>query len=154
MQRLVLLVAFDVLVIALCSIVVGVIAPRVPSRWLDRDRGPLHLWSWETPTLYRRLGARWLAATLPEAGALFGGESKSALPGMRADALVAYAREVRRAEWVHWLSAASALLTFAFNPWWLALAFTIVVAGVNGVFIVVLRNNRLRIRRILDRSST
>ena len=40
---------------------------------------------------------------------------------------------------------------FAFNPWWLALAFVIAVTAGNLPFILVLRNNRVRINRIIDR---
>ena len=153
MQHLLLLIALDIALVATCSVIAGITAPRWPDSWLERDRGPLRTWGWETPARYRRLHVPWLTRVLPEAGALFGGESKSELPGTTADALAGYLVEVRRAEWVHWWSSASALLTFAFNPWWLALGFTAVVLVVNGLFLLVLRNNRLRIERILGRST-
>ena len=60
-------------------------------------------------------------------------------------------REVRRAEWVHWASCLTVLPLWFFNPWWLALAFTAVVLGANGLFILVLRHNRVRLLRILTR---
>jgi len=88
---------------------------------------------------------------LPELGGTFGGESKAQLPGTTHDHLVDYLREVRRAEWVHWLSIAGSFVLLLFNPWWLALAFVIVVTAGNLPFLLVLRNNRLRIRRIIDK---
>lgn len=152
MSRLLFLIGLDIIVVGVCSAIVGFFAPRIPDRRLEGRRWPVPLMSWETVAFYRHLGVPWLTRVLPEAGGLFGGQSKSALPGSTREALVAYGREVRRAEWVHWLSSASALLTFLFNPWQLALIFTAVVWAVNGLFIAVLRNNRLRIDKILDRS--
>ena len=150
-SQLVWLVVIDIAIVAGVSIGMGAVAPRWPDRWLTRDLFPLTLQPWETPAFYRRLGTGRLARRLPELGATFGGESKSQLPGGRRDDLLAYLREVRRAEWVHWISIASSLLLFAFNPWWLALAFVVVVTAGNTPFVLVLRHNRLRIRRIIDR---
>lgn len=151
MAAQVLLIVIDILVVVAISIGVGALAPRWPDAWLDRDRGPLTLGSWETPAFYRRLRIPRLARRLPELGDTFGGESKSQLPGSTSDHLAAYRREVRRAEWVHWASVAGSLVLFAFNPWWLALAFVIVVTAGNLPFILVLRNNRARITRIIDK---
>jgi hypothetical protein len=151
MAAQVLLIVIDILVVLAISIGVGALAPRWPDSWLDRDRLPLTLGSWETPAFYRRLRIPRLARRLPELGATFGGESKSQLPGTTPDHLIAYRREVRRAEWVHWASVAGALVLFVFNPWWLALAFVIVVTAGNLPFILVLRNNRARITRIIDK---
>ena len=145
------LVIVDIAVIVGMSVLIGAMAPRWPDRWLAADVGPLALLPFETPRRYRRMGVATLPGRLPELGTLFGGSSKSSLPGTGIDDLVAYAREVRRAEWVHWLSIAASLVLFAFNPWWLALAFVVVVGGGNLPFILVLRNNRLRIRGILLR---
>lgn len=151
MAAQVLLIVIDILVVLAISIGVGALAPRWPDSWLDRDRLPLTLGPWETPAFYRRLRIPRLARRLPELGDTFGGESKSQLPGSARDHLVAYRREVRRAEWVHWASVAGTLVLFAFNPWWLALAFVIVVTVGNLPFILVLRNNRARITRIIDK---
>ena len=145
------LVAIDIVLVVLVSIGTGAVAPRCPDSWLTRDVFPLSLWPWESAAFYRRLGIPRLARRLPELGATFGGESKSQLPGLSPSALDAYLREVRRAEWVHWVSVASPLVLFLFNPWWLALAFLLVVTAGNLPFIAVLRNNRLRIQRIIDR---
>jgi hypothetical protein len=151
MIRDLLLVAIDIVVVVLVSIGVGAWAPRWPDAWLDRDTFPLHLWSWESVARYRRLGIPRLARRLPELGSTFGGQSKSRLPGRSRTDMTAYLREVRRAEWVHWISITSTLLLFTFNPWWLALAFLVAVTAGNLPFIAVLRNNRLRIQSIIDR---
>ncbi len=151
MTRDVLLVLLDIVFVAGVSIGVGATAPRWPDAWLDRDPFPLRLAPWESVRWYRRVGVSRLAGWLPELGATFGGRSKSALPGRSRVDLVGYVREVRRAEWVHWISMATPIVLFAVNPWWLALAFLIVVIGVNAPFILILRNNRLRILRILER---
>jgi Glycosyl-4,4'-diaponeurosporenoate acyltransferase len=145
------LVVIDIAVIVGASVGFGAVAPRWPDRWLEQDRFPLTLLPWETPRFYRRLGVVGLARRLPEWGAAFGGESKARLPGTGRAELASYLREVRRAEWVHWLSIAASVVLLAFNPWWLAVAFVVAVAAGNTPFILILRNNRVRIRRIIGR---
>lgn len=152
MGRWIVLIAIDIVVVVAISIGVGASAPRWPLRWLRRDTPPLALMRWETPAAYRRLGVPMLARRLPELGATFGGETKSALPGSTTADLERYLLEVRRAEWVHWISIASSLLLIAFNPWWLALAFVVGVTLGNLPFIVILRNNRRRILSIIRRN--
>ena len=152
MARLLILIGLDILVVVVCSVVVGVIAPRIPASRLDSRTWPVPLMPWETVAFYRRIGVPWLTRMLPEAGALFGGQSKSSLPGNAREAVQMYGREVRRAEWVHWLSSASALLVLLFNPWQLAVLFIGFVWIVNALFLAVLRNNRIRVDQILDRS--
>jgi glycosyl-4,4'-diaponeurosporenoate acyltransferase len=147
----VLLIVADILVVLAISIGVGALAPRWPDSWLDSDPVPLALGRWETAAFYRRLRIPRLARRLPELGATFGGESKSQLPGGTREHLIVYRREVRRAEWVHWASVIGTFILFAFNPWWLALVFVIVVTAGNLPFILVLRNNRIRISRIIDK---
>jgi hypothetical protein len=145
------LVVVDIVVVVAISIGAGAWAPRWPDGWLGHDAFPLTRMPWETPVFFHRLRVGRLARRLPELGATFGGQAKAVLPGRSPDQLGAYLIEVRRAEWVHWISVASPLLLFAFNPWWLALAFVIVVVGGNLPFLLVLRNNRFRIQRITDK---
>lgn len=152
MARLLLLVVVDIVVVVTASIVVGAWAPRWPASWLGHDTFPLTRMPWETPSFFRRIGVPALSRRLPELGAVFGGASKSVLPGLAADDLAGYLREVRRAEWVHWLSITMTLVLFAFNPPGLALVFVIGVGLGNLPFILVLRNNRFRLRRILDKA--
>lgn len=146
------LIAIDIAFVVLVSVAIGVIAPRVPGTWLAADAGPLLLLPNESARGYRRLGIPRLIRRLPEWGEMFGGSSKATLPGTTPDDLIAYAVEARRAEWVHWLSITAALALFAFNPWWLASTFVVLVAAGNLPFILILRNNRLRIRGILERN--
>jgi len=145
------LVVIDIAWIIAVSIVIGATAPRWPDRWLGGDPVPLLLLPWESARFFRRLGVPWLSRHLPELGATFGGESKSALPGLSRSDLGRFLIEVRRAEWVHWLSIAATVVLFAFNPWWLALAFVVAVAVGNLPFILVLRNNRRRLVSVIGR---
>jgi hypothetical protein len=148
------LIAIDIIVVAGLSVLVGALAPRWPARWLARDPIPLRLLPWESPASYARFGVRTITRRLPELGAAFGGSSKSRLPGTSVESLTGYLVEVRRGEWVHWVSIASALVLLAFNPWWLAALFLLAAAGANAPFILILRNNRMRILRIIDKGGS
>jgi hypothetical protein len=145
------LLVVDIALIAGLSVLVGATAPRWPRAWLDSDPVPLRLMAWETPAFYRRIRVVRISRRLPELGDAFGGASKSTLPGRSATDLDAYLVEVRRAEWVHWVSMAVSVLLFAFNPWWLALCFIVLAAAGNLPFILVLRNNRARLLAIISR---
>ena len=149
---LVRLIVIDFIVLVIGTAAVGAMAPRWPAHWLTRDRGPLRLRSFDTPSLYRRIRAPWLASHMPELGAACGGTSKKRLPGVDAPSLTAYLIEVRRAEWVHWLACTPVIVLYFFNPWWLALLWTLFVVLVNGIFIVIVRFNRIRLLRILERA--
>lgn len=137
--------------IAVGSIAVGATAPRWPSSALRRDRGPLRLLPGDTPQRYRALGVRWLRRRFPELGAVFGGVSKNIPPDFTdAASIHDYLVEVRRAEWVHWLSMLSWLPLPFFQPWWLAVPFLVVSAAVNGAAQVILRYNKIRLYELLD----
>lgn len=151
-ETLVGLVVLDVVIVAVWTLAVGVSAPRWPTRWLDSDAGPLRLRAVDAPATYARLRVRRWGARLPEAGAAFGGRSKRALPGRNPSDLVGYLVEVRRAEWVHWLSMLCIVPVAVIGPWWLASAFTVVILLVNLTFIVILRHNRIRLLSLLRRS--
>ncbi len=146
------LIAIDIAYVVLISCAIGAISPRIPPAWLAADVGPLMLLPCESASAYRKRGVQTLIHRLPEWGEMFGGTSKATLPGTTPDDLVAYAIEVRRAEWVHWLSIVASLALFAFNPWWLATILVLLVTIGNLPFILILRNNRLRIRDILERN--
>lgn len=150
MGEWVLLIGADLVFVIAVSVLIGMTAPRWPRTWLQSDALVLHRLPWETPTFFRRLRVTKWAARLPELGGTFGGQSKDTLPGRTAQALEAYLVEVRRAEWVHWGSVLGSLLLFTFNPWWLATAFVLAVSLGNLPFLLILRNNRFRIQRILD----
>ena len=145
------IIVVDVLVVVAWSVLVGATAPRWPTRWLEADTGPLRLSRRETVAGYRATGLPALADRLPELGAAFGGTSKRTIPGRGAADLAGYLVEVRRAEWVHWLSCLALVPLAWWNPWWLWLAFALVVTVVNGVFIAILRHNHLRLVALLRR---
>lgn len=146
-RQILLLIAADIGVIAAVAFLAGLIAPRVPAAWLRRDALPLT--RWDTLARYRAMGIPRLARRLPELGGALGGRSKATLPGTSDDALAGYLVEVRRAEWVHLVSALSWLPLAWFNPWWLTLAFAIAVIAINLPFLAILRHNRLRLTRLL-----
>lgn len=142
---------FDFVILVAMAVTIGFIAPRCPDRWFAKDVGPLHLTRWDKVAVYRRSGIPWFAKWLPEGGSWLGGESKSALYGIDAAALESYLVEVRRGEWVHFLSAFTFLPLFFFNPWWMMLIWFLIVGVGNFVFFFVLRYNHVRIASLLRR---
>lgn len=151
MGDLIRLIAIDVLVVIVISVAVGVSAPRWPGSWLTRDRLVLHRFPWETPAYFRRFPIATWARVLPEWGATFGGQSKRFVPDRDPLAIAAYLTELRRAEWVHWVSVFSWVPLAFFNPWWLTVAFAIIVVLGNAPFMMILRSNRMRMTSILAR---
>jgi len=152
MSGLVLRIVIDIFVVVALSVLIGAMAPRWSADWLGRDRGILRLTRFDTPRAYRRLGIHAIKDRLPELGSIFGGQSKGQLPGSEAEQLALYARELRRAEWVHWISMLTWIPLAFFNPWWLTLAFAIAVILGNAPFVLIVRYNRMRVLRIAGRS--
>ncbi|PHX60817.1 MAG: hypothetical protein CK552_03840 [Actinobacteria bacterium] len=149
-QDLLLHIAASALVVIALSVIIGASAPRWPDTWLQKDVGPLHFNRFDTRSRYRKIGVTRLARTLPELGSVFGGKSKKALPGLTIEDLGAYLVEVRRAEWVHWLTLLVWLPLMFFNPWWLTLVFAFIVISGNTIYLAILRHNRLRLTAILE----
>ncbi|MDA2988142.1 MAG: hypothetical protein O2815_03590 [Actinomycetota bacterium] len=145
----VLLGVIDIAIIAGLSVLIGATAPRWPDRWLRSDVFITRSWRWESPRVYRRLGAPRLAARLPEFGEVFGGRSKNEVPGRDLASLEGYLVEVRRATWVHYLSMLTWLPLLFFNPWWMTLAGAVIAVVVNIPFLVILRGNNLRLSRMV-----
>lgn len=141
----------NICLVAVITVAIGATAPRWPARWLLSDVGPLRLTPFDDVDKYKSWGLINLARRLPEAGAAFGGKSKRQLPERTAEAVSAYLVELRRGEWVHWLSLLSILPLPLVSPWWLAFAFAVVVCVVNFTFIAILRLNRLRYLAITER---
>lgn len=135
----------DAAIVSGVSVGIGATAPRWPARWLDRDRGPLHLTRWDTADRYLRLGVPTLARRLPEAGSAFGGPSKRTMPRRSPEEIDRYLVEARRGEWVHWLSMLSVAPVAVVSPRWVTAMFAVTTAMVNAPFIAILRNNRLRL---------
>lgn len=91
---------------------------------------------------------------LPEAGALFaGGVSKRQLPTGPAGGLTRFAVETRRAELGHWLAIAPAPLFALWNPPVITSIMIVYAIAVNLPFIAIQRYNRMRVARVLARSS-
>lgn len=133
----------------------GYLAHRLPASSLQRDGWLLRARAIEDDgRLYERVHIRHWKDRLPEAGALFaGGVSKRELPGRDRAGLEAFVVETRRAERGHWLAAAGAPLSVLWNP---PLGVALMVGygiAVNAPFIAVQRYNRLRVARLLRRSS-
>ena len=146
-----MLLLVDFLVLVAMAIMIGFLAPRCPNRWFSRDVGPLRLTRFDTVRAYRRLGIPWFAKWLPEGGSWLGGESKASLFGVDAASLKAYLIEVRRGEWVHFLSAFTFIPLVLWNPWWAMLFWFLIVGVGNMVFFLVLRYNQLRLTSLLRR---
>ena len=146
-----ILLLVDFLVLVAMAVTIGFIAPRCPDRWFARDVGPLRLTRHDTVGAYRSIGIPWFAKWLPEGGSWLGGESKSSLFGIDAASLEAYLIEVRRGEWVHFLSAFTFLVIVPFNPWQFILLWFLIVGVGNMVFFLVLRYNQMRITSLLRR---
>jgi hypothetical protein len=143
-------VLLGIAVIASWSLLVGATAPRWPARWLDHDRGPVRLLPGDDPDRYRALGVRRLKRFFPEMGTVFGGVSKNIPPDLADPASIrAYLVEVRRAEWVHWLSVLAWLPLPFLQPWWMALAFLVPTLLVNGAAQIILRYNKVRLCLLL-----
>lgn len=142
-------IAANIVVIAVVTVVVGGSAPRWPRNWLQTDPIPLALSRFDTRERYHRWRVSRLARQLPEGGGVFGGASKKHLPGTSQAALADYLIEVRRAEWVHWLSLLGLIPVGFWSPWWLWLVFAVIAVAVNAPFVAILRHNRLRLLSIL-----
>lgn len=151
MGDLIRLIAVDLLVVIVISVIGGISAPRWRGAWLTRDPWVLRRAPWESAAYFRRFPLATWARTLPELGATFGGQSKRQAPERDPLAIAAYLVELRRAEWVHWLSAFSWVPLVFFNPWWLTLLFAAAVIIGNAPFLLILRGNRMRLTSILER---
>jgi glycosyl-4,4'-diaponeurosporenoate acyltransferase len=149
--QFVVLIMIDIVIVAGISIGVGALAPRVSARYLGTEPFPLTFMPWERPAFFRALRVGQLARALPELGATFGGESKSQLPQRTAADMDRYLVELRRAEWVHWISIISWVPLAFFNPWWLTALFAVIVISGNTMFLLILRRNRQRLTALKRR---
>ena len=151
MRELLLDLLADLAIVATWTLAVGALAPRGPKRWFAADRGPLRLaLRFGAAPSNRALLLR-LTHLLPEAGAAFGGDSKRELAGNTVGHLEAHLAEGRRAEWVHWLSCLSLIGVWLAGSWLISLAISAITLLVNFTFIAVIRFNRSRINRVLER---
>jgi len=143
----------DFAVVVGITLIPGATAPRWPNRWLMRDVGPLRLTSFDRVAWYRSLRIGPMSRWLPEFGEFFGGKSKRHLPGTSQQDLLDYCIEVRRAEWVHWISFFSWIPVAFFNPPIVTVLVAVAVMAINLVFLLILRYNRLRVGLTLAKMS-
>jgi glycosyl-4,4'-diaponeurosporenoate acyltransferase len=119
--------------------------------WLTRPRR-----FEEPPSRFyeRRLRIKRWKARLPEAGDLFrDGFDKKHLAGDDPAYFERFVVETRRAEVTHWVVLALAPFFVLWNPWWLALVMGAYALAANLPCIAIQRYNRLRLRRVLERSA-
>lgn len=136
------------------GVISGWLAPRIPSRWLGRDRGPLRLRGWEHRGRWydRHLKLRRWKDRLPDAGGLFrGGRSKASVLGFDSASLRQFAIETRRAEWVHWANIGFGVTFLTWTERRVALMMIAFGLVAHLPFIAVQRYNRAKATWILDR---
>lgn len=150
------LVAVNVVAWAAIHSLSGFAVHKLPVRRLERDNWLFAAKRFErngriyTDTFRIK---RW-KDRLPEAGALFaGGMSKRRLPLDSAGGLERFAVETRRAELGHWLAMAPAPLFALWNPPAITVIMFVYAVAVNLPFIAIQRYNRIRVSRVLARSS-
>lgn len=151
MGDLIRLVLIDIVTVMVIAVLVGMTAPRWRGLFLERDRFPIAPFFFESDAYFRRFPLRTWARRLPELGETFGGVSKNALPERSIPQVDAALIEIRRAQWVHWISTVSWLALIPFNPWWLVVLFAGILAVINAPFLLILRNNHARLVRLRTR---
>lgn len=132
----------------------GVVANRMPLRWLERDTWITRLRAVESDgRLYeRRLRIRRWKDLLPEAGDMFrGGFSKRRIRFRDSQHLLRFVAETRRAEYVHWANAVAGVLFLAFLPLWAGLVMVAFGLLTHLPFVFIQRYNRARLLRTLHR---
>ncbi len=135
------------------GVVSGWLVTKIPAGRLDDDRGLLRLRPFERGG---RVHERWFRVRrwkgwLPDAGSWFGGPPKARLTSLDRPALVAFARETRRAEIVHWANVAFGPTFFLWQRWPIGLVMTVFGAVFHLPFVIVQRYNRARVEHVLAR---
>ena len=155
----------------LASLVVGLLANRLPAAWLERPRGqgPSHASICRSVCHSTALpaqpdsrpvprhppgppGIRVWKRWIPDAGdALPGGVSKASLVRRDPHALRRLLQETRRAELVHWLLLPCGLLTVLWMPPAGVLVNVVFAMAFNLPCLLLQRYNRRRLQRLLNR---
>ncbi|MFN0026107.1 MAG: hypothetical protein ACKV2O_02810 [Acidimicrobiales bacterium] len=132
------------------SILIGMVAARLPDRCFARERWLTRVRAFEQDGRFwkRRLRIHRWKDRLPEAGATFGGRSKRRCPAR--DQLLVAVIDTRRAELVHWVLLACGPLFALWNPASLTLAMLAFAMVANLPCLVVQRYNRARMCRLLN----
>jgi glycosyl-4,4'-diaponeurosporenoate acyltransferase len=145
--RVIAIVVVDAAVWATWSMIASAIGRRLPNRVLDADTFVTRERAFEDGgRFYERLRIRDWKDRVPEFGSWMGGSSKATLGGR--NRLPLFARETRRAEFVHWMIFAAAPVFACWNPPALTLAMFAYAVAANIPFIAIQRYNRLRIARL------
>lgn len=133
----------------LASLLVGALANRLPSRWLEvaPERPPVPAHTAAPPGIRR--WKRWI----PDAGAaLPGGVAKASLVSRDPCGLERLVIETRRAELVHWALGAAGLLTALWLPLPAVVGNLLFATGFNLPCLLLQRFNRRRLLRCLARA--
>lgn len=134
----------------LASLLVGLLANRLPPRWLQDHASP-QPWPRGAASAGIHRWKRWI----PDAGpALPGGIAKAQLVERDPASLQRLLIETRRAELVHWLLWAAAPLTALWLPPAAALVNLLFATAANLPCVLLQRFNRQRVRRCLSRAQT
>jgi len=131
------------------SVVIGVIAPRVPARWFAGGGCSV---SEREARVYLGIRVHTWKRLLPDAGGWFKRNGrKDALIVKDVTVLQQFVIESRRAEMVHWLVFALAPTFFLWNPApvaWLMVGFGVLI---NVPCLIALRYNRRRVVLLIAR---
>lgn len=125
---------------------------RMPAEWFDPGRFPFASWPGESARAYDRwLGTKAWKGFLPDAAPWFGGFAKKRLSASDPAFLRQFLRETCRSEAAHWTQAVlvSGFVAWTPMPWaWVIVAWAVVS---NLPCLVLQRQNRRRLERVLER---
>jgi glycosyl-4,4'-diaponeurosporenoate acyltransferase len=143
-------IALDSLAWATISVAASTAGRALPDHLLERDTFVTRGRDIErNGRLYDNFAIRAWKDRVPEFGSFRGGRSKATLGGR--EQLEAFARETRRAEFVHWMILATTPLFALWNPPALTVAMVAFALVANVPFIAIQRYNRLRVTRVMAR---
>ena len=123
---------------------------RMPAGWFRPNAFPFAPWPEESPEIHDRwFGVRSWKDRLPDAAGWFGGFPKAALRSRDPSYLARFIVETCRGEAAHWAQWIVISGFMLWTPWPWALVLPVYAAASNLPCILLLRQNRLRIRRVL-----
>jgi glycosyl-4,4'-diaponeurosporenoate acyltransferase len=136
----------------LTSLLVGLLANRLPKQWLLQAREQPGHGPPVVPRHHAPPGIRVWKRWIPDGGPMLpGGIAKASLVRRQQDALQRLVIETRRAEWVHWTLWAAALLTALWLPWAGVLVNGLFACLFNLPCLLLQHHNRRRLLRCLAR---
>lgn len=127
---------------------------RMPINWFPPRAFPYRPFPGESPELYNRLfGPREWKSRLPDAGPWFGGFAKRSLKSASPEFLSRFLAETCRSEAAHWAQTLVIASFIVWTPWPWALIILGYSLASNLPCIILQRQNRLRITKVLARKS-